>query len=419
MQVEKKNKLFLNFFSLGFVQVINLSLQLLVIPYVIKVIGADGFGVVAVAQVVMIFLGTITDFGFYQTATRKIAINGEDSGKNSIIFSRVIYSKLILCFIAFLLLLILLMVVPLFRSHSLLYLMAFVFVLGQSFLMNWFFQGLEKMWFIVLATLVGRILFVVLVFMFINNKEDGFLYLFFMGIGNIVAGMIGLLIAFRVYKLRLRVIRFADIRDELKDGWQYTITNLSMNTCQYANIFILRFFTNDLVVGYFSIAEKIFFAVKQGLTIFSQTVYPRICRLVESGKNNLYGFLKNVYIPFLLFLVAGSIILFILSPQVLYIFSGKEAVHSVFILRMLCIVLIIVSLNIPSSLILLATDQKKRYFKIFAVGGVLNVISNIILAYFFQSDGTIMAIFITEFFITTGVIYQSRKIFSPKKINLT
>ncbi len=416
MPIEKNNRLIYNFFSLGVVQVINSSLQLLVIPYVIIRIGAAGYGVIAIAQVVMFYLSTFTEYGFNQTATRTISVNRDDGGIVSQIFFRVLFSKLILCVIAFVMLLLLVVTVPVFRTHLLLYLAAFVFVVGQALLMNWFFQGLEKMWFIVLTTLIGRILFVALVFLFIKNKGDDYLFLFFMGIGNILAGVIGILIAYRLYRFKFNNPGWAEILEELKGGWHFTVTNLSMNTCQYANIFVLRFFTNDLIVGYFSIAERIFFTVKQGLVIFSQSVYPRVCLLVRNGKDKVTGFFKRIYIPFLLCVLAGSILLFVFTPQVLFFFSGKEAVHSVFILRMLCIVLLVVCLNIPSTLTLLAMNRKKEYFRIYTLGGILNILSNIILAWFFQTNGTIIAIFITEIFITVGVIYESSRVHLPEKI---
>ena len=49
-----------NFLSLSFVQAINSMLQLLIIPFVIGILGAEGFGVIAVAQVLMFFLSTFT-----------------------------------------------------------------------------------------------------------------------------------------------------------------------------------------------------------------------------------------------------------------------------------------------------------------------------------------------------------------------
>ena len=103
----KKNKLLYNFFSLGAVQAISSLIQLIVIPHVISKIGVDGYGVIAVAQVVMFYLAAFTDYGFNQTATRDIALYKSDHTKVSKIFFRVLFSKLFLCIAAFILLLLL------------------------------------------------------------------------------------------------------------------------------------------------------------------------------------------------------------------------------------------------------------------------------------------------------------------------
>ena len=413
MTAAKTNKLFYNFFSLGAVQAISSLIQLIVIPHVISKIGVDGFGVVAVAQVVMFYFSAFTDYGFNQTATRDIALYKTDQQKVSEIFFRVFFSKLFLCFIAFLLLLLLLLFIPLFRAHLLLYFMAFAFVAGQFLLINWFFQGLEKMHFIAFATLIARVLFALLVFIFIRDRDDDFLFLFFLGAGNIVAGSISIAVAFRIYKLKFIKPSRMDITRELKDGWQITLSHLSNNTCHYANIFILRFFANDLVVGYYSIAERIFFTMKQVFVVFSQAVYPKVCQLVQNGKEQVIVFLKQAYTGFLLLVILASLILFIFSPGILYFFMGNEYSNAVFYLRVLSIVSVIVCLNIPGTLILLAMNQQKSYFGIYAIATVLNILLNLVLARFFEATGTVMTIFITEFFVTIGltrVVYRSKVI---------
>src|SRR5262245_26812123 len=104
MQQGKKNILAYNFFSLGIVQIINVLLQLLVIRYVIKIIGVDGFGVVAVAQVVMFFLAAIPEYGFNQIATKEISINRSDTKVVSRIFYTAFFSRLLLCLFTFIIL---------------------------------------------------------------------------------------------------------------------------------------------------------------------------------------------------------------------------------------------------------------------------------------------------------------------------
>jgi polysaccharide transporter, PST family len=420
----KKSRLATNFFSLGIVQAVTSLLQLVVVPYVIARVGVDRFGVIAVAQVVMFYLSTFTEYGFNQTATRDIVLYKTDRRRVSAIFFRVFFSRLILCIIAFVFLVILVVVVPVFRVHALLYVMAFVFVIGQSFLANWFFQGLEHMQFIALVGLTGRILFAALVFLFIKDRGDDIFFLFFLGTGNLVAAGISIFTAWRVFRLQFIRPSAADIAGELRQGWQIMLTNLSINTCQYANIFILRLFTNDLVTGYYSIAERIFFTLKQGLAIFSQVAYPRVCRLLQNGGTQLVSFFKRFYVPFLACVTGIAILLFIFSLPVLSFFIGHEYAGTVFALRMFCIILVIACLNIPATLALLAGNHKKSYFKIYTLGTVLNILSNIVLVYFFSVTGTITAIFVTETFIATGVIWEvyrlnraSKKQFIPGGID--
>jgi PST family polysaccharide transporter len=406
MPGEKKNKLLYNFFSLGMVQAITSLLQLIVIPYVIEKIGVDGFGIVAVAQVVMFYLSAITEYGFNQTATREISIQREDHLAISGIFFRVIFSRLLLCVISFLLLLFLLLVVPVFRLHSFLYFTGFLFVVGQSVLINWFFTGVETMTLMAVIMLVARILFVLPVFIFVKSKQDDVLYLFFLGGGNFIMGLFSIFLVIRRYNLLFLMPSVKDVREELRKGWQITATNLSNNICQYSNIFILRLFTNDLATGYYGIAERIFLTLRQMLAVFSQAVYPQVCLLVNKGKVVMTTYFKKNYIPFLSLVSAGSMLLFALAPWILYFFIGHEYANSVLLLRFFSVTLVIACLNIPATLVLLATDQQKSYFKVYTAGVVLNVVLNLLLAYYRQAIGTVTAILLTETFILAGLTWE-------------
>jgi O-antigen/teichoic acid export membrane protein len=403
MPKEKKNKLLFNFFSLGIVQAITSLLQLIVIPYVIAKIGVDGFGIVAVAQVVMFYLSAVTEYGFSQTATREISIHRNDRLLISRIFFKVVFSKLFLCAISFLLLLVLFAFVPVFRAHGLLYLAGFMFVIGQSVLINWFFTGMEKMQLMAVITLIARVLFVLFVFLFIKSKGDDVLYLFFLGAGNFIMGLLSIFLVIRRYDLFFIMPAVKDISEELRKGWQITATNLSNNFCQYSNIFILRFFTNDLVTGYYSIAERIFLTLRQMLAVYSQSVYPQVCLLADKGRDVIISYFKRNFVPFLWMLIAACVLLFIMSPWVVYFFIGHQNGNSSLILRIFSIVLIVACLNIPATLILLAADQRRSYFRVYTVGVILNVLLNMLLAYYFQSTGTAIAIFLTELLILLGL----------------
>lgn len=63
-----------NFFSLGALQVINLILPLLVLPYMIKTVGFDKYGVVVLAASLIAYFSSVTDYSFKITAVRDVAV---------------------------------------------------------------------------------------------------------------------------------------------------------------------------------------------------------------------------------------------------------------------------------------------------------------------------------------------------------
>jgi PST family polysaccharide transporter len=416
MPHQQKIKLIYNFSSLSFIQATHFLLSVIVIPYVIRKVGATGFGVVTIAQVVMFHLAVLTEYGFNQSATRDIALSRSDNFKISKIFFAVLASKLVICVISFILLLILVWTVPIFNAHFSLYLVGFAFVIGQTLLINWFFQGIEKMHYIAIAALFGRIIFVILVFIFIKTTGDNSLFLFFMGIGNVIAGLASIYLAIRLFKLKFIKPSWSEIIHELKAGWRITATNFSITTSQYIGIFILRIFTDDTLVGYYSVAEKIFFGMKLMLGVFTQVVYPRVCQLMQSGWDKITSFFRQVYLPFLLLVILGCSIVFIFSSQIIHLFIGHKYAYSSFLLRMLCVATIIVCLNIPAYLVLFAGDHKKNYFRIFTMATVIYLAANIMLARFFDATGTVVSVIITEIFITAGLYREMYRLYGVKKL---
>ena len=408
MRTPGQPNLWYNFSYLGAIQVSNFILSLIVIPYVVSVLGAEGFGVIAVAQISLFYLSVLVDYGFNRSAIREVALFSKDTSRLSAIFSYVIFSRLLLSVVAFLILVLLVESIPLFYSHRTVYYYGFSFVLGQALLMNWFFQGMEKMKYNALSSFFSRLLFTLLVFIFIKQRDDTSLYLFFMGLGNMAAGLLSMATCYYTYKLEWVQPSIKNFGHELKESWHYTVSNLSMTTIQYGGLFILRLFTNDLVVGYYSIAEKIYFAMKMMLDVFSQAAYPRVCVLLQGGMDKTKQFFREGYFYFLCLVVGGTSVIFIFAPLLIQFFVKHPDSNTSYLLRVLCIALVIVCLHIPAALLLLAGDYKKQYMQVFTLGLLFCLFSNFIGAVYFKATGTVVATLLTEIFITAGLYWQVR-----------
>lgn len=401
----RDQKILKNFIALGIVQGSNFIIPLVIMPYVIARIGADGFGEIALAQVIMTFFITISDYGFNLIATREVALHKADTKIISKIFFSVLVTRLLICLLLFILLLAAILLIPFLQSHSTLYLLSFVTVVGQVFLVNWLFQGIERMKFITYITLLARVIFVVLVLLFIKSREDNIYFIFFTGIGNLFAGLLSMLVAFRLLRLQVLWPTFAGIIKELKDGWYIMVSNLSVSIYMYVNVLVLRVLTNDTVVGYYSIADKIIIAARQLLGVYFQAIYPQVCQLALKSKQELHYFLRKNYIGFLACVfMGGLVLLFISEPVVSFFLKTNQHIPALY-LRVMSFVPFIVCLNIPAYQILLAYNKKEVLVRVFFIGTVLNILLNLILVSKLDALGTSYVVLITESFITICLLY--------------
>jgi O-antigen/teichoic acid export membrane protein len=84
---------------------------------------------------------------------------------------------------------------------------------------------------------------------------------------------------------------------------------------------------------------------------------------------------------------------------------------------MFCIAVPVVCLNMPGALVLLATNQRERYFKIFAIGLFINLLANLLFAPQYYAMGTVAAVLITEVIITVLVSLSLFKYFHQNQLH--
>ncbi|NVN94895.1 MAG: flippase [Bacteroidetes bacterium] len=399
----KNSKLVENFIYLTSLQFLNYLLPILTLPYLIKVLQPENYGLTVYAQTVMLYFFVFIDYGFNLTATRNISINKEDRKKINEIFNNVITTKLLLLFISLFILAILVFSVPKFSNNWILYLFTSGILIGQVFFPLWLFQGLQEMKYLLYFNLLSRIIFTVLVFIVIQSSND-FIYVNLLSsLGSILVGILSIFLVIRKYKIRFQIATKANIIIELKEGWMVFLSNFSIQMYIGSNIIILGFFANDKTIGNYSVAEKITFILRQFLGAFSQAIYPHLCQLATTPKL-IKPFFKRTLLPFLGIVFLICLALFIFAGKIVILLVGKENPEIVTLIRILCFVPFIVGMNIPAYQTLLAFNYKNAYSKIMISGALLNIVLNLTLAYFLKSYGTAISVFITEIFITFGLI---------------
>jgi polysaccharide transporter, PST family len=340
---EDKKRLLSNFFSLSVLQAFTYILPLLTLPYLVRVLGVDKFGLVMFAQAFLMFFNILVDYGFNLSATREIAVNRDNKDKVTEIFSSVMSIKAILIVVSFIILTIIIFSFEKFSSDWELYYFSFLMVIGQAFFPIWYFQGMERMKYITIVNVFSRVIFTVAIFVFIQEEADYIIVPILNGFGFIIGSFISLWMIHKYFDQKFKIQNYATMMIHFKDSSQFFLSRVSVSIYTSANAFVLGLYTNTTMVGYYAIAEKLYLALQGLYGPVSQTLFPYI-----SKNNNLKLFKKIFFISILLNTI-GLIIVFLFGSEILsFLFSNSVAEETINVLYLLVIAFYI---SIPSILI--------------------------------------------------------------------
>jgi len=401
-----------NFVSLSGYQATNFLVPLLVYPYLIRILGIDKFGLVAWAQAVIAFLVILNDYGFNLTITKEISLQRNEKSVVGKIFSQTFFAKVMLSFAGFVLLVILATSIPLFYQESNLLFWSFAIVIGQMFIPLWLYQGLEYMKALSIINLIAKLLYALLIFFLIHEPEDYLWVNFYYGAGHAVAGVIGLIWITNRHRIRLSISEVVNFYKPIRFSTSIFLSNLSGSVSINSYLIVLGFFVNAQDLGYFSIAEKVYIALRAIAVIIHQAVYPRVCIIAAESIDQLRHFLKILIKLILIVYIPIGLLVYFLAGFIVLYFAGEEIPETIEYLRILSFVPLIAALNIPACQTLLAYGFNRTYTTVSVIGAVFSIVTNLILIQFYLAWGTVCAILLTELMLTT-MYYLSVRLKHP------
>lgn len=333
----EKKRLFTNVFSLSVLQGVNYLLPLITLPYLVRVLGAEKFGLIMFAQAFMQYFVYLTDFGFELSATKDVAVHRDNAHKVVEIFNSVMLIKLVLMLISFVILNIVVFNVAKFTHDWLVYLFTFGMVLGNLCLPVWFFQGQENMKDFTLLNILAKSIILICIFTFIRSAADYLYVPLLNSIGLLVAGVSALWLIFKKYKMKIVCPGFKTMKAQLVESSQFFFSRASVMTYTSSNAFFLGLHSGTEIVGYYSAAEKLYMAFRSLYNPLNNALYPFM------SKTNAVRFFKKIFkltvvlntvICILGYVFAEKIIIFVFGSE----FEASIAAFRIFLLVILFIV---------------------------------------------------------------------------------
>jgi PST family polysaccharide transporter len=300
--------------------------------------------------------------------------------------------------------------VPKFRNDWLVYILSFGAVVGSTLFPVWFFQGKEKMSYIAFVNVISGIVYTICIFMFIGGPENYLLVPILGSLLSIISGILGLYIAFKKFRLEFVLQKYADIKRELKTGWDIFISILAVNTYTTSRVFAVGLLTNNVLTGYYSLAERIANVIQTfPMDSFTRAVYPRISSVFAKNKQRAVAIMYQIQDRITLGFVISLPIAFFLAPWIIKLASGTAYKEVVFTLRLLLAAVFFVGANNFKVQFLLVCGKQDLYAKIHILAALSGLPLIFILIKQFSFAGAALATVVTEagVFILTSLIIEN------------
>ncbi len=392
-----------NFGYLMLLQIASYVFPLLTIPYLARVIGVDGFGKIAFASAVIVWLQTITDWGFNYTATRDVAQNRENPDKVAEIFSNVLWARILLMLVSLGLLLITIVTIPYFQENRAVLLATFLLIPGYILSPDWFFQALERMKYITIFNVLSKAIFTAAVFIFINKPEDFILQPIIMGLGYVICGIFAMYIITVKWQIKLQKPQFSQIILTIKNSTDVFINNIMPNLYNSLSIILLGFFGGSVANGLLDAGRKFVELAQQFLSIISRVFYPFLSRKIH--RHSLYATFQLS----LSFLFATVLILS--APIIINVFFTPEFEAAVVILQIMAVSLIFASLNnIYGTNFLIIQGHEKRLRNITIITSIIGLCTAFPMIYYFDYIGAALTITLTRAMLGGAIMISAKRV---------
>lgn len=373
-------------------------------PYVARVLGVERIGLVNFVDNTVNYFLLFATMGVGLLGVREIAAVKEDKKRRDQVYSNVLALNLLFTLVSLGIYLLCVVTIPKLCQYDELFYIGTAKILFTVFLVEWFFTGVENFRYITLRSILIKVLYIIIVFLFVRDTSDYRLY-FVLTVGVV---MLNALIN-QLYIRRFVRIRWRDIQlfKYLKQNVTLGIYTLMTSMYLTFNVMYLGLVSNNTEVGYYTTAFKLYSVVLGFFTAFTNVMLPRMSSLLANGEkdrfqelvNRSFSMMATCCIPLILCSM-------ILAPQIIYILSGPGYEGAILPMRIIMPAAFAVGMaQVLAIQVLMPMKKDKVLLVASIIGAVVSLTINLTLVSYLKSIGTAVVLVGSEMIVTVVYIF--------------
>ncbi|MFM8457264.1 MAG: oligosaccharide flippase family protein, partial [Ignavibacteria bacterium] len=336
-----------NFFSLTFLKGLEYLVPLFLVPYLVRTLGLERYGIVQSAVSFMYIFYILTNFGFNYSAARQISIYRDNPEMSSKIAGAILILKSLLMMLSFIIMLGLAMSIPSLQSELGLIILTFGFIVGDVLFPVWLYQGYEKMFYLSRFQIIARIVLFVCTIVLIKTPEDYLYYPMIYYGSQILMAISTLMFANRLLGVSIAVPTKDILVREYRLALKPFFSSIAQVLYTQPRLFYVSLIASPMMTGAFAIADKaagVFQLFPAWLFVIS--ALPRLSYMYEHEQEKCMKTLAMYQKWTCIYAFIVTPIALISAPWIIYAFSGQFHEEATFIFRILCVETLILTANI-------------------------------------------------------------------------
>lgn len=397
--------------------ILNMIFPIITFPYASRVIGANGIGKVNFVNSIASYFILFASLGIPTYGIRQIAKvrNSKDNMSKAFfeIFLINAFSTLLCLFIYY----VCILSFDAFSGERLLYFVTGMLIFFNGLNIDWFYQGIEEYKFIMTRSIVFKIISIILLFVLVHTKKDYVIYAAINVIAISGSNIMNLLNSRRYIRFEFDGLH---LKKHIKPIFILFSTQVASSVYIYLDSIMTGLLSGNASVGYYTASIKIDKMSLSIVTALSSVLLPRLSYYIENDMNYEFDriLLKSIKV-ILLLSIPITIGLYMLAPEIILLFSGREFIPAILSMRIMTPIVLIISLSYFINVqVFIPLGKEKLGLKCIIFGAIVNVILNIILIPYFKHIGTAISTSITELCVTMAMIFYSRYYIMDKLLNI-
>lgn len=370
-------------------------ISLIVFPHVARVLGVELLGKIDFANNFVNYFSLFSLLGVSAVGIREIAACKDDVEKRSEVFSSILSTIFVLTIIAILIYFCVVMFVPKLKDYQKLLFIGSISLFFSSLLIEWLYQGVEQFRYISVRTISVRVVYAILVFIFVRNKNDYVVYYSLTVMATAINAIINLsysryFVRF-TFKLKSALIFIKEIASI---GVYKVLTSMYTSF----NVIFLGLVATSTDVGYYTTSTKLFYILLGVMTAFTGVMLPRMSALLSD--NNYDEFSRRItdsfdlVCVFSLPMICGTMVF---TPELINLLSGPGYDGAIVPMRLITPMIFITSIaQICVIQVLMPLKCDKVILFASLIGACIGVISNFVLVPKYASVGTAVTLLLSE-----------------------